>query len=230
MKLFNNVKDFVEAHLEKFLIALIVICCLCLLALCSPQKADAQEVPAAAYTWKQPVTQAVQSVYGLNGPVARIAALVQVESNWDPQAKSIYAQGLTQFTPGTANWIATVYPELQPADPWNPRWSLLAASIYTQRLLSGIQPFEHALSNCDAWAFTLCAYNGGATWLNRDRTLTQSVGDDPDAWFGSTENHSRRAKWAFAENRAYPVKILKTWEPRYIAAGWPGSAACGESL
>lgn len=186
-------------------------------------------LPAAADAWQAPVTQAVQSVYGLDGPVARIAALVQVESNWDPQAESIYAQGLTQFTPSTADWLAEVYPELQPADPWNARWSLLAASHYTQRILSGVKPYEHAIANCDQWAMTLCAYNGGPTWLKRDRNLTQSLGADPDIWFGQTERYSNRALWAFEENRAYPGKILKNWEHRYLLAGWPGVAACQQS-
>lgn len=201
-------------------------CALLLGALVSIQPAHAQGVPSAAHSWQGPVTQAVQSVYGLDGPVARIAALVQVESNWDPQAESIYAQGLTQFTPRTAEWMAELYPELRPADPWSAQWSLLAASYYTKRILSGIHPFKNPIAACDLWAFDLSAYNGGPTWLKRDRLLTQSKGDDPDVWFGQTEKHSNRAHWAFEENRAYPGKILLHWEPRYLAAGWPGSVAC----
>lgn len=186
----------------------------------------AEGPPAAAARWQPAVTQAVQSVYGLNGPVARIGALAQVESAWDPLAESKYAQGLTQFTPQTSAWMAEIYPALRPADPWNAEWSLLAASMYTKKLLTDIKPINHAIPACDHWAMDLAAYNGGPTNLKRDRALAAAAGADPDCWFGHTELHSRRDAWAFAENRAYPVKVLLKWEPKYLAGGWPGTAVC----
>ncbi len=183
-------------------------------------------VPAAADQYEKALTDAAQAAYGLDAPVARLAALIHVESHWNPQAQSPWADGLAQFTPLTAGWIAQIRPELGPADPWDPEWSMRAAAQYTKLLYNQIKPFDQEVAECDRWAMDLSAYNGGATWLMRDRKLTQFHGADPDRWFGHTENYSRRAQWAITENRAYPVKVLMVWEHRYLRSGWPGSPVC----
>lgn len=163
------------------------------------------------------------SEFGLDAPVARLAAQLHQESGWRAKAKSPYAQGLAQFTPATAEWIAQAYPVLAPADPWDPVWSIRAQAIYMRHLLRGI---SGAATECDQWAFALSAYNGGPGWVARDRRLASAKGADASRWWANTELHSSRAAWAFKENRGYPRRILLRLEPAYIAAGWPGSAAC----
>jgi len=158
--------------------------------------------------------------------VARLAALTQTESAWRPTARSKYARGLTQFTPETAVWIAEIVPELAPADALDPIWSLHAMSYFTKWLYVRIKPMQTTMTECDRWAMALSAYNGGLTWVKRDRALAIEFGSDPDRWWGHVEKHSNRADWAIDENRKYPTRILIQWEPQYIAAGWAGKEAC----
>jgi len=49
--------------------------------------------------------------WGLEAPVALFAAQVHQESGWREDARSpVGALGLAQFMPGTAAWIAQLYP------------------------------------------------------------------------------------------------------------------------
>jgi hypothetical protein len=155
--------------------------------------------------------------------VSRFAAQLQAESSWRPTASSGVADGLAQFTPGTAVWISRTYPELGPPAPFSPRWALRALVIYDQHLFDRI---TGTATDCDRWGMVLIAYNGGLGWLERDRLLAASKGADPARWWGETERFSRRAKWAFTENRVYPKRILLQFEPAYLDAGWGGQAVC----
>lgn len=201
---------------------LLVVLCLAVAVLCSGP-ASAQTVPERSALYRLELQRTAATEFGLNAPVARLAAQIHQESAWRPDARSPYAQGLAQFTPATATWIAEVYPALAPADPWDFAWSLRAQAIYMHHLLTRI---KGAASECDRWAFALSAYNGGPGWVARDRRLASATGADSARWWNATENHSQRAAWAFKENRAYPRRILLQLEPAYIKAGWPGSAVC----
>ncbi|MDY0063217.1 MAG: transglycosylase SLT domain-containing protein [Myxococcota bacterium] len=159
--------------------------------------------------------------------MSRFAAQLQAESSWRPTASSGVADGLAQFIPGTAAWISRAYPELGPPAPFSPRWALRALVIYDRHLFQAI---TDTATDCDRWAMVLVAYNGGPGWLVRDRRLAASRGADPARWWGSTELHSWRAKWAFTANRAYPKRILLQLEPAYREAGWGGQAVCDGSL
>jgi len=157
------------------------------------------------------------------------AAQIHQESTWDPKAQSRYASGLAQFTKPTETDMQRWYGEtLGPDDALNPVWALRALVLYDKRIRARISSWgAYTLSECDRWAMTLAGYNGGPTWIKRDRILTRENGFDPDRWWGHTENFSNRAGWAMKENRDYPRKILYQHEPLYRANGWRGAPVCG---
>ncbi|MBM4321600.1 MAG: lytic transglycosylase domain-containing protein, partial [Deltaproteobacteria bacterium] len=87
--------------------------------------------------------------WGLGAPVSRFAAQLQAESSWRPTASSGVADGLAQFTPGTAAWISRAYPELGPPAPFSPRWALRALVLYDRHLFEAI---TGTATDCDRWA------------------------------------------------------------------------------
>ncbi|HEY4294531.1 transglycosylase SLT domain-containing protein [Luteibacter sp.] len=187
--------------------------------------AHATSIPSpAAEAWQRTVQREAHAVWGINAPVSAFGAQIEQESAWRSNARSPYAAGLAQFTTDTATDMARWYPELGPSDPYDPRWAIRALVRYDYRLYSGI---TGARGDCDHWAMTLSAYNGGAGWLNRDRALCSHVsGCDPSRWWGHVDRQTQRASWARAENRAYPSRILLTLQSPYAAAGWAGQAVC----
>lgn len=186
--------------------------------------AHAATVPAAAQPWQRTVTREARAVWGLPAPVSLFGAQIHQESAWRADARSPYAAGLAQFTAATAADMARWYPALGPADVYNPRWAIRALVRYDHRLYSSI---TDTASDCDRWAMTLSAYNGGPGWLTRDRALcTRVSGCDPSRWWGHVAGQTQRAAWARTENRAYPDRILHLWQPLYLDAGWAGPVVC----
>lgn len=189
----------------------------------APAGAQRVAIPEASARYRAALHREASQQFGLNAPVARFAAQIHQESGWRPDARSPFAEGLTQFTPATAEWIAGLFPRtLAPADTWDPAWSIRAMVTYNAWLLARVR----GATECDRWAKTLSAYNGGLGWIARDERLAQTKGADAARWFGHVEHHTARAAWAAKENRGYPRRILLLLEPAYIRAGWPGSAAC----
>ncbi|MFZ5659175.1 MAG: transglycosylase SLT domain-containing protein [Pseudomonadota bacterium] len=183
-------------------------------------------VPNEALRLRADLIRNARAVWGINAPVARFAAQIQQESAWRPAARSRYAEGLAQFTPATAAWIAQAYPRLGAAAPYSPQWAIRALVTYDRHLYLRILPRQGRVEACDRWAMTLSAYNGGLGWVGRDRALAARAGADPDRWWRHVERYSPRADWARRENRDYPRRILLRWEPIYRQAGWPGEAVC----
>jgi membrane-bound lytic murein transglycosylase MltF len=72
----------------------------------------------------------------------------------------------------------------------------------------------------------LSSYNGGLTWLNRDKKLTKSRGGNPQKWWNNVENFSQRADWAIIENRNYARKII--YEHQSIYGDWGKYYICEE--
>lgn len=163
--------------------------------------------PEAAKPFKRTLIREVQMEYGLGGPVALMAAQIEQESGWRPSVCSSYACGLSQFTPATEDWIKTAYPKKLNSDGvFNPGWAIRAMVIYDRHIYHRI---DNSATDCDRWAFTLSAYNGGPGWVNRDRAkCSNTKGCDPGRWVNHVALHSNRAAWAFKENRAYPKKIF----------------------
>lgn len=181
------------------------------------------EIPHNATKYRAELTRQSRLVWGLQAPVAVLAAQVHQESAWRPGAVSpVGAQGLAQFMPATADWMPSIDPSLAQGSPFTPAWSLRALARYDFWLFSRLK----ADAPCDRWAMTLSAYNGGLGWVLRDKTSAKQAGDSPWLWWGHVERHNAgRSAAAFAENRGYPRRILYTLLPRYAAAGW-GDEVC----
>jgi soluble lytic murein transglycosylase-like protein len=174
-------------------------------------------IPLAAEQYRRQLTREVRYYMGLREPVSRFGAQVHQESAWRSGAQSKYAAGLAQFTPGTSQDMARIYPKdlegkATPLDPW---WALRAMVLYMKRLRDGLSNFGE-----DAHAAALVSYNGGGGWLLRERKAAARAGADPQRWFGQVEHHCLRAQWACEESRNYPRKILFRWWPLYQKAGW----------
>ncbi|NWO05361.1 MAG: transglycosylase SLT domain-containing protein [Alteromonadaceae bacterium] len=210
---------------RQFLLPPWALLCLVVLLLgsCAIGAKPAEAVPRAAAAYQAELTRVARFHYGLQAPVATLAGLIHQESRWQADAVSpVGAQGLTQFMPDTTTWMASLYPELSDAQPFDPRWAIRAMVRYTEWLNARIQ----AAGPCEQWAFILSAYNGGLGWVYRDKRLASAEGADPLAWFNSVERfNAGRSTANFRENRHYPRAILLRWEPLYHHAGW-GPGAC----
>lgn len=190
-----------------------------------PQGASAAELPHAASQYRQELTRQARQVWGLDAPLAVMAAQVHQESYWNPRAISpAGAEGLAQFMPATAEWMPDIDRSLSNPQPFNPRWAFRAMARYDYWLYSRLS----AHTDCDRWAMTLAAYNGGLGWVLRDKTLAAENGHSRWLWWGHTERfNAGRSAANFRENRHYPQRILLELAPRYAAAGW-GEEACRE--
>lgn len=189
----------------------------CALLLLASSVAEGQTIPLAAHQYRRPLIANARVVWGLDAPIAILAAQVHQESSWRADARSVFAGGLAQFTPATADWISARYAsELGSNRPYEPAWALLALSRYDKFLYDRQMS---AFSDCDRWAFTLAGYNGGEGWIVRDKRLAVTKGLDPSRWWGHVELNSPRAAWAWKENRDYPRRILLQRQPMYLLWG-----------
>ncbi|MBI5582494.1 MAG: lytic transglycosylase domain-containing protein [Deltaproteobacteria bacterium] len=126
----------------------------------APKKASYKGLPplAPAYASYMPdmenhVAEAAK-FYDLDQKL--IKAVIQVESNYNPLARSPKgAQGLMQLMPGTAR-------DLEVADPYNPRQNIIGGSRYLRYLLD--------LFNNDL-QLALAAYNAGPERVNQYRGI-----------------------------------------------------------
>lgn len=185
--------------------------------------AHAGNIPHDAQRHQRDLTRNARLVWGLDAPVATFAAQIHQESRWRSEAVSqVGAQGMAQFMPATARWIAGAYPALAANQPTNPVWAMRALVTYDRHLWERVQ----AAGPCERMAMALSGYNGGLGWVWRDQKLAAAQGGDPARWFDQVErfNAGRHAA-AFKENRGYPRLILLKHEPAYIAAGW-GNGSC----
>lgn len=208
----------------KRLLPLILLC-----ALNACQPALAASIPREAEQYRRTLVRSAHQGLGLDAPIATLAGQVHQESRWQAGARSpVGAQGLAQFMPSTAGWMASLYPDsVGPARPWNAGWSLRALVAYNGWLYARVQ----AANACEHWAMVLSAYNGGLGWVGRDQRLASASGADPLTWFGSVERYNAgRSPANFRENRGYPRNILQRWEPLYAAAGWGYGVCAGRSL
>ena len=172
--------------------------------------------PSASRPYRSILTREARAEWGLRAPVPVFAGQVEQESAWNPHACSPYACGLAQFTPATAKDMA---PRVgMTTDVFNPAWALRALVLYDHDLHGQL---GGAATECDWWAFTLSAYNGGLGNVRRDKALCASAAGkcDPARWFSGVARTSGRSKLAFAENRAYPDRILRIRQFTYAAWG-----------
>lgn len=186
------------------------------------------QVPEACHQFRREITRSAWQVFGPGAPVATLAAQIQQESACNPRAVShAGAQGLTQFMPKTAEDMARLHSACSPVNAFDPRWAINCRDRYMRSLLKASRPMaSDTLSECDAWAFALKAYNGGGTWVTRDRQLTHRSTGDPDNWIEVNRFNAGRRESAHRENREYPLRIFRT-QHRYTEAGW-GRGVCEE--
>lgn len=204
----------------------IVIGALCLLivlwACLSPAAA---QVPAAAKPYRAELTRAAHTQWGLNAPIAALAAQVHQESGWRPNAVShVGAQGMAQFMPATATWWCDLNGMGKAAcQPTNPTWALRALVGYDKHLFDRTPP---RMSDFDRLWVALRAYNGGlGHWLAESRAtgLSQPSRSQVDAACGKAKRHPTHCP----ENLQYPARILGMLQPRY--ASWGPSVVKGQS-
>lgn len=195
-----------------------------LLVCLAASHALAAGIPHAAHSYRADLTRQARLVWGMDAPLAMLAAQVHQESAWNPSAISkVGAKGLAQFMPATAKWIPAIDSQLINPAPTNPKWALRALARYDHWLYSRLK----ADTNCDRWAMTLSAYNGGLGWVLRDKRAANAAGKSRWLWWDNVELfNAGRSAAAFKENRHYPQRILHTLTPRYVVAGWGQGVRC----
>ncbi|MDC8015177.1 hypothetical protein [Tahibacter soli] len=111
--------------MKRLIVAITLVAASTLAAAASPVR-----IPEASTRYRLALEREAVARFGLDAPIARIAAQIHAESTWEPTAESPYAQGLSQVTPPTAAWLPTVCPEVGPPDPWDAGRSLRAITCY----------------------------------------------------------------------------------------------------
>lgn len=202
----------------------VLLCAAIVMAVFS-DTAQAQHIPHAANSYKSTLIRTARAEMGMQAPIATLAGQVHQESGWRPSVVShAGAQGVAQFMPATARWMAKINSDLTPAKPFNPSWALRAMVRYNAWHLQRIQ----ASGLCEKWAFALSAYNGGLGWVYKDKRLAQASGACELAWFSHVERfNAGRSANNFHENRNYVRNILTRWELLYST--W-GDGVCGVAL
>ena len=183
-----------------------------------PSAAHAQtpQPPHAAARYKLTLLREAHSQWGLDAPVAALAAQVHQESAWQPQAVSrVGARGLAQFMPATARWWCE-QGRIAPADclPHNPVWALRAMVGYDRFLW---QRTEARHGDYDRLWLALRGYNGGEGHV-RAEAATTGLQSPTRAQIDAACGRARRAAVHCRENLSYPHRILVELQPRY--AGW----------
>ena len=137
-----------------------------------------------------------------------IAALIRVESNFQPEARSLKgATGLMQLMPETAEWVAAQLGlEVAGLDLTDPDTSIRLGTWYLEMLQ---KEFNGNL------VVALAAYNGGRG--NVSRWLTE------ERWNGRLDAVSNIP---FLETRLYVQRVLGvyTWYLRLYRGEWPPPA------
>jgi soluble lytic murein transglycosylase-like protein len=181
--------------------------------------AAAAQVPPAAEQYRRDLVRAAVAVWGLEAPVASLAAQIAQESGFRPGVSShAGAGGLAQMMPRTADQLAAQFPALRPVNRFDPRWSLSAQSHLMRQLYES----HTARDDCHRYQKALASYSQGPGWTRRAERLA----DDPSRWFGSVEHiNPGKSAAAYRETFEYVRRILIVLTPRYVDAGW-GRGMC----
>ncbi len=175
------------------------------------------QVPANALHYRSDLLRAAHNQWGLDAPVAALAAQVHQESAWNPMAVSrVGAAGLAQFMPATAQWWCQLN-KLSKADcqPTNPSWALRALVGYDRYLF---ERTPERFNTHDRMHVALRAYNGGlGHWLAEAKAtgLPQPTVDQVAEACGKARRHPSHCP----ENLGYPQRILRKLQPLYASWG-----------
>lgn len=174
--------------------------------------------PAASLEHKREMTRSAWRIWGPDAKVAVLAAQIHQESAWDCDAVSwAGAEGCAQFMPLTAKDMAKQYPEdCAPVNPFSEKWAFNCRDRYLKRQQKSIRNDE--TGECDVWALSFRAYNGGLGWVRRDQRLTEENGQDRNDWHDVENWNAGRRASAFKENTEYPRRIFAL-EERYCSWG-----------
>lgn len=191
---------------------LVVLAAIVLIAMSAT--AHAQDVPRAALKHRADLVRVAHAEWGLDAPIAALAAQVHQESGWNPEAVSrVGAQGMAQFMPATTRWWCGLS-DIPAAEciPTNPTWALRALVGYDRWLFDRVR----GPSEFDRMWATLRAYNGGlGHWQAEAKSAGAYSRQAVDAACGS----ARRAVTHCAESLGYPRRILLVLQPRYLTWG-----------
>ena len=177
------------------------------------------QVPAQAARYRAELVRAAHSQWGLDAPVAALAAQVHQESGWRPDAVShVGARGMAQFMPATATWWCALNGLGAAAcQPHNPTWALRALVGYDKYLFDRT-PVRYG--ERDRMWVALRSYNGGLGHWQKEAAVSgaaQPTRQQVDQACGK----ARRAAVHCRENLGYPRRILVDLQPRYLSWG-PG--------
>lgn len=179
--------------------------------------ASSEPLPPLALRLRPELVRVSHMVWGLSAPVPLFGAQVHQESGWRSDVVSnAGARGLTQFMPETEQWIKKEFHvELGDGEALDPRWAIRAQVRYMRYLHDKLQGEKE----CDAMQFALSAYNGGATWVIRDRQVASDSGKNPNKYTDVEPFNSGRSVKNFRENREYPRLIIFRHQPKYLLWG-----------
>lgn len=173
------------------------------------------QVPPGAAAYRMELVRSAHAQWGLDAPVAALAAQVHQESGWNPHAVSgVGATGMAQFMPATAQWWCGLHGLSGAAcQPSNPAWALRALVGYDKWLWDRVP--ERFSAHDRLWV-VLRAYNGGlGHWQAESRLAADDSRESIDAACG----RARRRQSFCPENLGYPRRILLGLQPRYVAWG-----------
>jgi soluble lytic murein transglycosylase-like protein len=170
--------------------------------------------PERSWKYHRSMQQSAWRIFGPAAPVATLAAQIEQESGWRCDVVShAGAQGCGQFMPLTAADMAKNHPsECSPANVFDPDWAFRCRDLYMKSLMKQVK--SEMGTECDDWAFSLKAYNGGAGWVKRDKAKAKAAGADIDDWRVVSQYNAGRSPANFKENTEYPVRIFRI-EPKY---------------
>jgi soluble lytic murein transglycosylase-like protein len=177
--------------------------------------AYAQDIPRTALKHRADLTRAAYSAWGLDAPIAALAAQIHQESGWNPEAVSrVGATGMAQFMPATARWWCDANGlAATECQPTNPVWAMRALVGYDRWLFDRVRgPTEF-----DRFWAALRSYNGGlGNWQQEAATVRPALDRKTvDGACGKTRRHPSLCP----ENLGYPRRILNVLQARYLAWG-----------
>ena len=179
---------------------------------------SALDIPREALPYQAQLIREVRFQWGMDGPVAAMAGQLHQESGFRADARSPYALGIAQFTPGTAAWLAGLRTSLGPAAPLDPTWSIRAMVTYDKLLYDGVRI---ANTPCDRYLLSLSSYNGGDGW----RISRQARSEDPGNWAVTSKINPGISAANQRQNASYPFLIIYKLQPVYKS--WGGIMVCG---
>lgn len=167
--------------------------------------------PSAPY--RSTLVREAQAMYGPDAPVPMFAGQIRQESGWRANVTAWdNGRGLAQFMDGTTRQVTALFPELGPANPYDPRWAMRALVRYDGWIYKRMKGKDA----CQKWGAALKGYNAGPGYVMQ----AQAKSADPLTWFGVTEYvPTRQSAQNFEYSRTYPRKILFKHQALYAALG-----------